>query len=584
MKRSITAIIVMLFFTLALNAQSGGCDAGFLVYPDSANTYTFQFLDNSTGFYEYWYWDFGDGSTSTQPNPVHSYNTMGTFLVCLTIWDSLGSCQDTYCDSIYVAGNPGGDCENSFTYTNDDSLTYTFYGQINTSDSTIYNWDFGDGSTGYGQVITHTFQAAGVSGYTVCLFTTSYDSTGQTCEDTSCEYIQLFPPPAGCTNNFTYTSSDSTIYTFTGEAYLNGTLLTNNVDYFWDFGDGSTGTGQTITHTFPYNNTLYEVCLTTYYQDSIPDTCVAVSCQDIWVGDTINYFNVMGTVYLENQLFADIGEVHLMLFDTLGVNQVIIETTYIDSSGMYYFSDVASGTYYIQAELGPNSLYYGQYLPTYHQSSLYWQSANLIIPNPAQVYDITMIPDSTLNGGDGGIFGIVEEESFREFMEDVELLLLGPENEPYKYIRTNENGEYSFDDIAYGTYKVYTEIPGIETIPVMVTLDETTPIQEVNIIIKDGMALGIQDNTVSGVIEKMGGIYPNPVTANANMEVTLTEKSFIEINIMNLVGQIILHEEMILQAGTTKVQLNTGGIPSGLYHLQLITTSGESISRKLIKY
>ncbi|MEA3477866.1 MAG: PKD domain-containing protein [Bacteroidota bacterium] len=567
--------------------SGGGCQAGFYAYPDSTSPYTIQFVDNSTGFHDQWNWDFGDGQTSTQSNPLHSYNAGGSFLVCLTIWDSMGTCQDTYCDSIYVSGNPaGGDCENSFTYTSVDSLTYTFIGQINTTDSTIYNWDFGDGTTGFGQTVTHYFQPGGVSGYNVCLSTTSYDSTGQICEDMSCQFIQIFPPPpTGCTNAFTYSSNDLLTYTFVGEAYLNGILVNNNVDYLWDFGDGTTGFGQNATHTFMQANTFYEVCLTTYHWDSIPDSCVAVSCQDVWVAsDTINNFTITGTVYLQNQIPADAGEVHLMSFDTLGINQLIIETTTIDSGGYYQFNDVASGAYYIQAELGQNSAYFGQYLPTYHLSSLYWQNANLVVPMPVAVYDIFMLPDSTLAGGIGGIYGIVENESLRNLMSDVEILLLGPGNEAYTYRRTNVNGEYSFADIAFGTYQVYTEIPGIETYPVTVTLVESNPIQQVNIIIKDGMALlGIEDQT-STLITEIGNIYPNPVSNDAYLNVSLKETVQLEVNIMNLVGQRVMHQELILQEGNQKIHLQIAGIPPGLYHLQIISSTGEKISRKLIKY
>lgn len=50
------------------------------------------FTDNSTGAYS-WLWDFGDGSTSTQQNPIHVYNSTGTYNVTLTI--NSGSCATT---------------------------------------------------------------------------------------------------------------------------------------------------------------------------------------------------------------------------------------------------------------------------------------------------------------------------------------------------------------------------------------------------------------------------------------------------------------------------------------------------------
>ena len=46
---------------------------------------TIRFTDQSAGDPESWYWEFGDGSTSTGPNPVHIYRVPGTYTVNLTI-------------------------------------------------------------------------------------------------------------------------------------------------------------------------------------------------------------------------------------------------------------------------------------------------------------------------------------------------------------------------------------------------------------------------------------------------------------------------------------------------------------------
>jgi len=56
-------------------------------------------LDNPTS----WLWDFGDGATSTQQNPVHSYTTAGRFHVSLTVVTDLGSDTETKEDYITVS-------------------------------------------------------------------------------------------------------------------------------------------------------------------------------------------------------------------------------------------------------------------------------------------------------------------------------------------------------------------------------------------------------------------------------------------------------------------------------------------------
>ena len=59
-----------------------------------------QFTDNSKGNPSSWYWTFGDDSTSTEQNPIHIYQTSGTFTVELTISD--GSSQITELKQDYI--------------------------------------------------------------------------------------------------------------------------------------------------------------------------------------------------------------------------------------------------------------------------------------------------------------------------------------------------------------------------------------------------------------------------------------------------------------------------------------------------
>jgi PKD repeat protein len=47
-----------------------------------------------------WHWSFGDGSTSTEQNPLHEYDSAGIYQVCLTVSNQYGS--DTYCRSLYL--------------------------------------------------------------------------------------------------------------------------------------------------------------------------------------------------------------------------------------------------------------------------------------------------------------------------------------------------------------------------------------------------------------------------------------------------------------------------------------------------
>ena len=85
----------------------------------------FQFNGNSgtsTRNVKSWYWDFGDGSSSTDQRPIHMYDSPGTYEVCLTIvgYDEFGDdcCHETYCrtidfDCVGVDLSTASNCDNT---------------------------------------------------------------------------------------------------------------------------------------------------------------------------------------------------------------------------------------------------------------------------------------------------------------------------------------------------------------------------------------------------------------------------------------------------------------------------------------
>jgi len=59
---------------------------------------TVQFMDTSEGMPFSWSWNFGDGNTSTERNPVHEYDSIGVYEVCLTVANSAG--RDSLCQRL----------------------------------------------------------------------------------------------------------------------------------------------------------------------------------------------------------------------------------------------------------------------------------------------------------------------------------------------------------------------------------------------------------------------------------------------------------------------------------------------------
>jgi PKD repeat protein len=134
------------------------------------------FTDTSTRSPTSWYWDFGDGTSSTEQNPVHVYNKMGRFTITLKASNSAGSKILRRANYITVtAPKPPASAFTANKVSGKAPLTVTFT-DTSSGTPTSWSWDFGDGtpkSTEKNPV--HTFNKAGK--YTVSLTTTNVYGT-----------------------------------------------------------------------------------------------------------------------------------------------------------------------------------------------------------------------------------------------------------------------------------------------------------------------------------------------------------------------------------------------------------------------
>jgi gliding motility-associated-like protein len=138
-------------------------------------------FNNSGSVGDIYEWDFGDGSTSSQDSPSHTYNTPGTYTVRLISFDTLVcNSSDTMEVIVTVFDYAVADFTWSPTaiYVN-DVVSFTNL-SINATD---YFWEFGDGSTATAEHPTHSYADPGT--YTVCL-TASNDGG---CNDSICKNL-----------------------------------------------------------------------------------------------------------------------------------------------------------------------------------------------------------------------------------------------------------------------------------------------------------------------------------------------------------------------------------------------------------
>lgn len=350
-------------------------------------------------------WDFGDGNMSTAASPTHTYATPGTYTAILII-STPNNSPCTYVKAVTVTQGTNL-CPGSIgtTITGSD-VSFQLNGNSNTM--SYYYWTFGDGNDSGAANPTNTYALSGTFNVTLATIDSlnnqcTYYSTvsinnGPLCIDaTLIDLSAVCPglnPVCGCdgvtydnaciaekcygvttwtqgpcvtTQDSTCTTSVSYVYTdiqgpFGHDVYFfgSGTGIAP-LTYFWDFGDGSTGTGINATHTYIDTTSIdslqaFSVCLTVL--DSAG--CVDNYCETIVVVVNPNG-NIVGGIYEASNFTGNGGisngktgngdpmpnvTVHLERADG-----AILETDVTDAMGIYSFDQLQFGDYRIRVDI-----------------------------------------------------------------------------------------------------------------------------------------------------------------------------------------------------------------------------------------
>lgn len=190
-------------------------------------------------------WDFGDGTGSTLPNPVHTYDSVGVYTIELIGVDS-NSCnladtaylQVTVEDDTLIA-----DFANNIS-VNCDLLSISV-SATNNYPTTQYTWHMGNGDIVNGIQIDYTYSTPGL--YTIQLVVS--DSTSCELLD-STEYTVNISPAFQAELLASDTMACLPLTVDFSNSYLSYDLI------FWDLGDGTTQSQNSFSHTYTSTDTF----------------------------------------------------------------------------------------------------------------------------------------------------------------------------------------------------------------------------------------------------------------------------------------------------------------------------------------
>jgi PKD repeat protein len=250
-------------------------------------------------------WTFGDGSSSNQMNPAHTYNAAGTYTVCLRILRYVAGsntpCIREICKTIVVYEPCILVVNFSSQVDSGNALRIKFTNlSVSVSATDSLTWSFGDGTTltgvqGNSAVANPVHIYAHAGNYNVCLTVKKHPTTTNTpCIRYYCKNVVVYEP---CTLIVNFISQQDPNHPLRIKFTNTSTPISLTDSVRWTFGDGTSVSGlqndpnvANPTHIYA-NAGNYTVCLRVKKNGNPPSAvnCVREKCNTIVVTNPCNF-------------------------------------------------------------------------------------------------------------------------------------------------------------------------------------------------------------------------------------------------------------------------------------------------------
>lgn len=600
------------------------CQAAFSFSSESPESLEIFFTNESSGMINGYHWDFDDGTTSNEENPLHTYSQPGDYLVWLNI-DAVG-CSDSIAHLVQIA-EPAF-CLAAFTFTQEhpESPVISFINQSGGESFTSF-WDFGDGNLSNEENPVHTYSQPG--GYLVWL---KIETTG--CSDSTSKLIQI-DEPEFCNAAFSFiheTNPTHTLISFINES--EGNSFTS----FWDFGDGNFSNEENPVHTYsqqgdylvwlkiettgcsdstsqliqiddpefcnaafsfiqetnPTNTLILFINASEgesftslwdfgdgntstetnpqheYFQPGMYDVKLIITtvggCSDsiIQTIEIFPFFIISGSVLAGTNL---IGYGNIYLYKMGSFEDWIIYDQAPLGTGNFSFSGLTPGSYLVQAipDFDFPFPVFPNYLPAYFDEAGYWPEAQILsTQNLPESVTVNLLRYDDFFDGDATISGKVNLLPPHSGMPLI-VYLTSESGEIFDFSVAEASGAFSFSEIPYGNYRLYPEKAGKTGQSLTIEVTETNPVSQ-NIVFIEEEKLIYPDLTM--IAEKdinTINIYPNP--SGDHIYVDLENEYFMDkpgnLIILTTDGKVVLKVTNL----SNRNQMDISALAEGLYFL-----------------
>jgi PKD repeat protein len=233
--------------------------AGFQFNPPTGPApLTVAFTDTSSGDPVQWLWSFGDGASSNERNPTHTFTDARAFQVQLTASNVIGS--STVTQIVTVGELLAADF--SFSPRQGDAPLIVQFEDHSSGAPTAWEWDFGDGERSDERNPEHIYSTPRPEGYTVSLRVTG--AQGQATKTSPDRILVKEKLDADFHTNLVKGIAPLSV------SFTDASKGSNITSWLWDFGDGTTSTERNPTHKFN-NVNIYDISLTITNAEGVTD-------------------------------------------------------------------------------------------------------------------------------------------------------------------------------------------------------------------------------------------------------------------------------------------------------------------------
>lgn len=256
------------------------------------------------------------------------------------------------------------------------------------------------------------------------------------------------------------------------------------------------------------------------------------------------------------------------------------------NDGLFVVNDVPDGKYIVLAYADAEG-----YVPTYGYSTSSWEEAHQYEVDgnatSVPVLSIEMIPIETVEGY-GSIQGMVSTDNIvandtkDETRSSVPLeganIMLMHNAAPVGQLFTDDEGNFSFINLPFGTYEVILEIPGFPRKVLVVVLSEENP----NVTDVDFETELISTSTQNISALSALTLSPNPTSHTLVVDFEYDSRKELEYRLTDMHGKLIMSSVMDINSGENTLQLDVSSLKNGVYNL-VLQTNEERVAKRFIK-